>query len=302
MSDSRPRLSIGLPVYNGEKYLAESVESILRQDLADFELIVSDNASTDGTRAIAERYARQDPRVRYLRSETNVGAAGNFNRVFREAVAPLFKWACADDVLADGFLSAAVAEMESHPEVALCYGRTTLVDAAGRPQSEYDQGLDLRDPEVAARFRIATRRMGLLHALQGVMRTDALRSTGLMATFPGSDEALVVEIAIRGPIHEIPCPMLFRRMHAAAASAGTTVEERQEHLDPLTRGHLSLWYWRHSLEHLRAIGRARLSLATRARLGMIVLRSMIQQRDQLAREARLAAFSVFGVRRRTGTD
>jgi len=282
-------LSIGLPVYNGEVFLTESMNSILRQDFGDFELIVSDNASTDGTRAIVEVFALQDPRVRYFRSETNVGAAANFNRAFREAAAPLFKWACADDVLADGFLSAAVAETDRHPDIVVCYGRTTLVDEDGRPLSAFDQGLDLRDRDVASRFKAATNRMGLLHVLQGVMRTGALRTTGLMGSFPGSDEALVVELSLRGPIHEISCPMLFRRIHDSAASAGTTIGERQEHLDPRTRGRLSLWYWRHSIEHLKGIGRAPLPLTTKARLYAIKLRAMVSQRNQLAREARAAA-------------
>jgi cellulose synthase/poly-beta-1,6-N-acetylglucosamine synthase-like glycosyltransferase len=68
-----PRLTIGLPVYNGEKYVAESIEALLCQSFKDFELIISDNASTDSTGDIARRYEKQDSRVRYFRQPQNVG-------------------------------------------------------------------------------------------------------------------------------------------------------------------------------------------------------------------------------------
>src|SRR5687767_6137887 len=92
-----PALSIGLPVYNGERYLREAIGSILSQDFTDFELIISDNASTDGTAAICAFYAARDARIRYHRSETNLGAAPNHRRVFELARAPFFKWAAHDD-------------------------------------------------------------------------------------------------------------------------------------------------------------------------------------------------------------
>jgi hypothetical protein len=87
--------------------------------------------------------------------------------------------------------------------------------------------------------------------------------------------------------------MLFRRMHAAAASAGTTVDARQEHLDPRTRGRITLYYWRHSFEHLRAVTRAPLPLGMRVRLVGIVLRSMISSRDHLTRELAEAGRQLF---------
>src|SRR4051794_27811047 len=78
---NQPRVSIGLPVYNGEKYLAAAIESALRQTFGDLELIISDNGSTDGTREICERFAAEDPRVRYHQEVQNRGAVWNFNRV-----------------------------------------------------------------------------------------------------------------------------------------------------------------------------------------------------------------------------
>ena len=94
---STPRVSIGLPVYNGEKYLRAALDCILRQDYADFELVICDNASSDGTEAICREYAARDGRIRYTRNETNIGASGNYKRVFELARGEFFKWASHDD-------------------------------------------------------------------------------------------------------------------------------------------------------------------------------------------------------------
>ena len=94
------RLTIGLPVYNGEKYIAESLDVLLGQSFADFELIISDNASTDGTGDICLRYDRQDSRVRYFRQPDNVGPGPNHNFVAEKARGELFKWAANDDLYA----------------------------------------------------------------------------------------------------------------------------------------------------------------------------------------------------------
>src|ERR1700737_2789384 len=92
-----PRVSIGLPVYNGERYLRFAIDSLLEQDYINFELIISDNASTDATQAICQEFADKDPRVRYYRNQTNLGASGNYDRVFELARGDLFKWAAHDD-------------------------------------------------------------------------------------------------------------------------------------------------------------------------------------------------------------
>ena len=93
-----PRLSIGLPVYNGERYLAEAFDCFLAQTFQDFEIIVCDNASTDHTAEICRSYAERDPRIRYYRNGKNLGAIPNFNRVFELSRSPLFKWAAHDDL------------------------------------------------------------------------------------------------------------------------------------------------------------------------------------------------------------
>jgi len=281
-----PKLSIGLPVYNGERYLRETLDSILGQGFTDFELLISDNASTDATGEIARSVAAGDPRVTYHRNPVNAGASANFMGVFRRASARYFKWACADDRLAPGFLDAALRELEAHTSAVLCYGQVTLIDGDGRDIGRYEQGLDLRSSDVAERFRRASSHTGLLNVLQGVIRADALARVGEQGAYRGWDEVLVAELSLQGPIHEIPAAMLSRRMHAKAASAAKSVEEKVSHLDPQSR--FSTYYWRHGIEHLRAIARAPVALATKAQLAGGVVRTMIQGRDHLSRELREA--------------
>lgn len=118
-----PRVSIGLPVFNGERFLAEAVESLLAQGFRDFELIISDNASTDRTGEICRRMAERDPRIRYLRQVRNIGAPANFTHVFDEARGDFFMWAAADDVWSANWLATILPLVEQEG----CLGFGTVV-------------------------------------------------------------------------------------------------------------------------------------------------------------------------------
>ena len=108
-----PLVSIGLPVYNGEKYVRDAIDSLLAQTLVDFELLISDNASTDGTQRICEAYALRDSRVRYLRQRENIGAGRNFEFVLDRARGQFFMWAAHDDEWAANWLEALVSAMRA---------------------------------------------------------------------------------------------------------------------------------------------------------------------------------------------
>src|SRR5215831_11779077 len=123
-----PRLSIGLAVYNGENFLAQSIEALLGQTYEDFELIISDNASTDGTAGICQRYAKQDSRIRYFRQPRNVGSAPNHNFTIHQARGELFKTASHDDLYARDLLRVCVAALDERPEVVLAHSWSALID------------------------------------------------------------------------------------------------------------------------------------------------------------------------------
>src|SRR5690348_2515296 len=126
-----PRLSVGLPVYNGERYLAETLDSLIEQTFEDFELIISDNASTDGTAGICRRYEKLDSRIRYFRQPRNIGGAPNHNFVARQARGELFKWVSADDLYARDLLERCVDALNDLPHVVLAHPWTATIDGSG---------------------------------------------------------------------------------------------------------------------------------------------------------------------------
>lgn len=124
-----PLVSVGMPVYNGEEQLAAAVESVLAQDYPNLEVVLVDNASTDGTEAVCRRFAETDPRVRYLRNESNIGFLPNFRRALDESRGRYFTWLAHDDYLTEpSYLSTVVAHMEANPGTVCCHTAFDLID------------------------------------------------------------------------------------------------------------------------------------------------------------------------------
>ena len=128
MAGAPPRLTIGLPVYNGENFLSEALDTLLAQTYTDFELIISDNASTDGTEEICRRYARSDPRIRYLRQERNIGLVPNHNFLVGQARGEYFKWAGHDDRFAPELVERCIEILDERPHVVLCHADMAIID------------------------------------------------------------------------------------------------------------------------------------------------------------------------------
>lgn len=212
---TEPTISIGLPVFNGEEHLAEAIGSLLGQTFGDFDLLISDNASTDGTGQIAREAAARDRRVRYERLESNVGAAENFNRVFRRTRGRYFKWAAHDDIWLPEFLSRAVAALEAEPGVVLAYPRTRFILRDGRAKKDYpfNGRHTASSPSVARRlYDVACVQH---HSLQvfGLIRREALGRTGLVSPFMSGDRVLLAELALQGRFCEIDEVLFLNRLH-----------------------------------------------------------------------------------------
>jgi len=126
------RISIGMPAYNCERYIAQSIESLLAQTYGSFELVISDNASTDGTEQICREYATRDKRIRYIRRTENIGGPGNFRYVFAQCTGEFHKWATADDYCHPSFLERCLGVLESNPKTVLCYPKTRSKRTAAR--------------------------------------------------------------------------------------------------------------------------------------------------------------------------
>ncbi len=209
-----PTVSIGLPVRNGQRYVAQAIESILAQTFGDFELIISDNASTDDTEEICRRYAAQDPRVRYYRQTHNVGAAANFNRTFELATGRYFKWAAHDDLIEPSYLEKCVEVLEADRGVILCQSLVAVGPDWGERLVTYNHtwwGTDRarQSERLAARLEMGDCSDGVF----GVVRTDVLKTTPLQAEYYGSDRTLLVELALRGRCGLVPEPLFLNRFH-----------------------------------------------------------------------------------------
>jgi glycosyltransferase involved in cell wall biosynthesis len=206
MSADAPLVSVGLPTFNGERHIAEALDSLVAQDYPNFEVLVSDNASSDGTLAIVERYAARDPRVRVLRNPANIGAPANFNRVFRDSTGPFFMWAADDDRWEPTYVTACLAALRDHPAAVLACTQIRFMDEAGQTV-EFDRSLfdnpDLSVPEVDRRIERLLSRGGW-YQIYGLMRREALSRTRLTTRSYGTDLILVVELALQGPFVLVP--------------------------------------------------------------------------------------------------
>lgn len=284
MADQPPIVSIGMPIYNGERYLRQTLECITNQTFGDFELIISDNASTDATGGICQEYASRDPRIRYFRNDQNLGASWNYGRVFELARGRYFRWAPADDAVAPESLQECVAVLDANPEVVLCYPQTILIDSSGSMIRPYADNLDLRDASAVARFQKAIERIGLVNVLYGLIRVESLSHTALLGGYPGADIVLVLELTLYGQFHEIPKPLFFRRMHEHASSSIKTLAGVQEFFNPASRGHFFVRSWTHYNRHLVSVLRAPLNLASKAQLTAFLMRRALSLRRTFLRE------------------
>jgi len=227
-----PRLSIGLPVYNGENYLAESLDALLGQTYEDFELIISDNASTDGTADICHSYAKQDSRIRYIRQRQNIGCAPNHNYLVDEARGELFKWASDDDLYARDMIRLCVEALDEKPDVVLAHPWTAFIDGSGTVTKACRYPLATASPHAPERFRSMLFEDGGDDD-GGVVRMSVLRRTAPYNSYHHADRTLVTGIALQGPFYQVPDWMYFRRDHPERLTRSSpTVHRLCANLDP----------------------------------------------------------------------
>jgi glycosyltransferase involved in cell wall biosynthesis len=239
---NKPKVSVCMPVYNGAAFMREALDSILNQTLEDFELIISDNSSTDATEKICRDYATRNPRIRYYRSAHNRGAAWNYNCCVEHARGEYFKWAAHDDICAPKFLEQCVAALDAvGSQAVLAYPRSFLIDGTGSVVGTHESGLDLRDSRPSARVRYFTRRQNKANPLFGVMRSDALRRTRGHGSFPSADIVLLFELALLGQIIEVDDRLFLRRVHAGnSCAANRSIRDLAIWFDPQNT---QKWVW-----------------------------------------------------------
>ncbi|OHV42753.1 glycosyl transferase [Pseudofrankia sp. BMG5.36] len=262
-----PLVTVALPVFNGENYLARSLESLIAQDYPNMQLLLADNGSTDATESICREAAERDNRVTYLRSPENRGAAWNYNRAFDAAQGEYFKWTAHDDRCAPTYVSRCVTALEEFgPEAVLAYPKTLVIDKDDQVVGEFEDGMDLREPtphERLAHF-LATRTE--YHAVFGVMRMEVLRETRLIDRFVGSDVVLLAEMALRGRFLEVPERLFHRRFHEDnSVNANPDYQDRAAWFDPALRKRKSLPFTQMTIQIAASVRKAELGLAEQGR-------------------------------------
>lgn len=261
-----PLVSIGLPVYNGERFLAEAIDSLLSQTLADFELIISDNASTDRTAEICLDYAARDARIRYIRQESNIGAARNWNFLVQQARGQYFKWASAGDFCDPRMLQECVRALSADPSIVLCQGSTCLVDEETGERRRYASDVSAADPRPSERYKLVVRTLFLNNEVSGVVRLDVLRRTQLMnPAYTSSDLVLTAELALHGRIVLLPEILFYRRLGRASSTMHLQPAEVQALYFPGSAAQPRFRRWRRRIDLFRAIARAPISFSEKLR-------------------------------------
>lgn len=222
MSDplGTPRVSVGVPVFDGEDYLPAALDSLLAQTYPNFEVVISDNGSRDRTPEICREYAARDARVHYHREEENRGAAWNYNRVFELARGELFKWAAHDDLCAPDFLQRCVDAFDSGPPATvLVYPRSVWIDAGGTHLRDDRDRLVLHGRTGTGRALALLWRLNMANPVFGLIRSSALYRTRLIDSFVASDYVLLFELALLGRFSEVPERLFLRREHQRSSRA-----------------------------------------------------------------------------------
>lgn len=292
MGAAVPALTIGVPVYNGERYLAQALDGIRAQTLTDFRVVIADNASTDRTEEIARAAADADPRIQYQRRERNVGLVGNWNGLFTDTDGELFAWHSADDLAAPEFYATCVQLLRERPDAAAGCTEIELIDSNDEPLGPDPEHIRSDHPDRAARFAELASFRHYCQFYYGVFRRSMLARTRLMLPFFwSSDRLLLAELALQGPLVRHRQRLYFVRQHdqrvteggrrnfyarLASPHRGTTLRYAKElrraielaGLPPLERDRvrraLRTWHVRHSHLLARSAAGALVDAGTRA--------------------------------------
>ena len=286
MNDSvtMPRVGIGMPVYNGERYLEETLTATLAQTYEDFRLIIADNASTDKTEQICKDFAAKDPRIQYIRNPVNLGASKNYAICFEPFRSEYFRWANADDLPAPDLLEKCVKVLDEHPDVVLTYGKTNIIDENGKLLEHYDDNLDLQGTYASVRFIQCLENIGLSNILYGLMRRDALACTGLMGNYVASDINLIAELALYGKYREIPDYLFSRRMHPDCSSWDRDDEDRQKNFWDPSKQKLLMQSWRSMYEYFKAVYIAPIPLTDKSTLFYYLCKKAYWRKNQMLQD------------------
>jgi glycosyltransferase involved in cell wall biosynthesis len=302
-----PLLSIGLFVFNGEAFLRATLDSILAQTFHDFELVISDNASTDGTQQICEEYAISDSRIRYFRADTNMGAGWNIRRVFSLATGKYFKWAACDDLYEPDFLSKCIEVLERDSSVVLAHARTRVIDERGAFLENYEWLMRSDSSDPVTRFKEMLLNDHMCYQIFGVIRREALLCIPPQGSYVNSDGVLLSQLCFLGRFHEDPGFLFISRRHDRQSSQTLPVRLKKRRLrltnrygtlpcpewwDPHKSKSLEFPEWRQLREYYSSIMRAPIASQARLRCLTLLMPWIIRHFRRMMKDLLIAADQV----------
>lgn len=223
---AQPLVTLGVPVFDGGDQLEAALRALQAQTYPRVEILISDNASTDGTEALCRRLAEEDRRVRYVRQPTNIGANRNFEFLAREARGELFAWCAHDDLRLPGFVSACVAELLRRPEAVLCNAAAAYLDDVGNIRPDWpDATLETHGLGLAERVeRLAGHRMHWVE-VYGLIRRSALLRVLPIESGLGGDVVLVMKLLVLGQFAKVNDILFHYRFRTSVKPIRQVVEE-----------------------------------------------------------------------------
>lgn len=221
----KPTITIGVPVYNGERFLRKTLQSLLAQEFADFELIISDNGSTDTTQLICEKFARNDYRIKYIRHAVNQGAGWNFKYLLEVAHGNYFMWAGSHDLWKPTFISRCLAAFGQDQDIAVVYTKAQLIDGEDTPLSIMEDTVQTYGLSRAKRARIIVSNLKTGNMIYGLFRTDILRKCRLTMTGYGPDLVILMEVNLLGSAVLLPEVLFVRREYHRSQDQNTPVAQ-----------------------------------------------------------------------------
>ena len=264
----RPRVVIGVPLYNGSDHLGEALESLLSQTYADFELVVVDDCSTDGSHEIVSSYAATDRRIHLSRNDTRLGLVGNWRRTFELARAlhadlDYFAWASDHDLWQRRWLESLVPQLDAHPETVLTYPHMGTVSQSGERLRRTPPALDTSGvDEPRRRADLTWQSGGFGYRIYGLFRARALERCGVLRYVYMPDRLLLTELALHGEYREVPEVLWYRRR-----TGNASIERQRAAFFPDRKPPLRFrvrWFYSHSailFWSLAIRGRARPALS-----------------------------------------
>lgn len=249
-----PKVSIGIPVRNGENFLEEAIKSILNQTFYDLELIISDNCSTDRTPDICRKYAKKDKRVRFVRNEKNVGASENFNNLFKLSKGEYYLSLSHDDYFHPDFLKKSVDILDNDKSIHLVHSKTMAVNEKRISIQDFSSDLDLNSESPSERLYSSICVPHPIMEIFGLIRSSTLRKTRLMGKYTSADRTLLAELALLGKFHIIQEYLFYNRIHKKQHyMIYPTRHVRSVWWDPDLKNVRTFPHWRLLLEFYRAI-------------------------------------------------